>query len=450
MGFKEPTHSFLKTIRPYLIFTLASVFTIYDFAARVMPSAMTQPLMSTFHIHAASLGLLASLFFYGYMPMQIPAGMLYDKFGTRALLTFAAMSCALATLLFAFTDNLYLIYLSRFIMGFTGAFAFVGAVLVAANWFPPHKFAFFTGLVQLLGCVGAIVGLSPIAALTAQLGWRHAAMMIALTGLFFSLLIWLIIRDAPANEKNSQSEHHAGNTLSGLKQIIRSKQTWAVGLFGFSCWAPISVFAALWGVPFLMTLYHESATKASAETSLIWIGIAIASPIMGWLSNALASRRTPLLLCSALAFLSACGIIYLGPITHYQMAILLVLLGVSAGSQVVTFGLVLDNNRDATMGTAVGFNNMAVVTGGLFLQPLVGLIMQWEWSKHYLMLDGSPVYSLHAYHWALALIPITSLIGFITAKFFIRETHCQRLHDRTIRENYERSSIDSSYQCADR
>ncbi|HLD16363.1 MAG TPA: MFS transporter [Coxiellaceae bacterium] len=408
---------------PAIVCAMASFFYIYEFIVRVIPSAIAGSLMQAFHLHAGGLGILASSFFWAYTPMQIPAGLLYDRYGPRRLLTISILLCAGATILFATTDNIYLAATARFMMGLTGAFAFIGPLLIGSRWLKSKHFSLFTGIVQLMGCIGAIAGLAPIAALSTHFGWRETNLSIAVLGFIFAIAMWITIRDHPEGHPVSIQQEWESET-SRLKQVCHRSQTWWVGVYGLTTWAPITVLATLWGTPFLSSVYHIDATHAGGLISMIWVGIAVGSPLIGWWSNFIHSRRIPMWICSSLAILSSLGVIYSGAVPRWEMSCLLFALGVSAGGQVVSFGTVLDNNSDKVMGTAVGFNNMAVIAGAIVLQPLVGFLLSFFWNHD--MQGGIPVYSSHEFHIALAIVPIVSLAGLFLGLFAVRETHCVR------------------------
>ncbi|MDF1794975.1 MAG: MFS transporter [Coxiellaceae bacterium] len=412
-----------------LVFVLASSFTIYEFALRVMPSAMTQQLMSSFSIDARGLGMMASLFFYGYSPMQIPAGLLYDRIGPRRLLALNTLLCAFSGLIFGYASNIYIASIARFLTGFTASFAFIGALLIAARWYPPSRFAFFTGLIQFLGCTGAVIGEAPIAAMVTKMGWRPTTVWFSVIGIVLALIMYAVVRDYPNNKSVTKPKHIPSvGVLKGLKRVCRNGQTWWIGLYAFCCWAPISVFATLWGPSFLARAYNVSMTKATALTSLVWIAIGIGSPIAGWWSNRIQRRCRPLIILAVIGLASSITMLYINDLPKWLLSLMLLLFGASASSQVITFGLVLDNNHDTVMGTAAGFNNMAVVAGGILLQPLVGIIIDYMWKKNPLYLGSSPLYSLTEYHTALIVIPLCFITGIITSVYFIRETRCVRDH----------------------
>ena len=139
-----------------------------------------------------------------------------------------------------------------------------------------------TGLVQLMGCIGAIVGGAPVAILSAQYGWRPTLTWAAVIGVGIMALFWLIIRDHPKGCEIEKAKKTDVSEIQRLKSVCRKDQTWWVGLTGFASWSPILIFAALWGTPFFQQVYSINAAEASEMVMWIWIGVAVGSPLMGW------------------------------------------------------------------------------------------------------------------------------------------------------------------------
>ena len=106
----------------WVIWTLAVVFYFYEYLIRVFPSVISDELMFAFNVNAVGLGTLSAFYLYAYAPMQIPVGFLMDRFGARKLLTGASIVCGVATLLFSFTENIYLADFYRILMGAGSAF----------------------------------------------------------------------------------------------------------------------------------------------------------------------------------------------------------------------------------------------------------------------------------------------------------------------------------------
>ncbi len=410
---------------PFIVGILASTFYIYDFTVRVLPAAITHDLMLSFNIFAPGLGLLSAIFFYGYAPMQIPGGMLYDKYGERAILTLTMAICALSTAAFALTDNFTLALVFRFISGFAAAFAYTGALYVGAHWFPRKHFALYAGLVQFLGCMGAIIGGAPIALLTKHYGWQNTTLMIAAAGIIFALLIGLVIRDSPKKQITPEKHLLHGGKRSAFRHVVKKPENWWIALFGFAIWAPVILFAVLWGVPFLMALHHVSKVHATSAMAIIWLGIAFIGPLLGWWSSHIKRRKLPMVLAASTGLVASILLIYFPHVPDVAIGVLLFLYGGATSAQVLSFGLAMDNNRSRVLGTAIGFTNMAVIASGVVLQPTVGFILQHFWDGA--RVNGVAVYSVHAYQIALLMIPVCFLLALIISSFLIKETYCQKV-----------------------
>src|SRR5262245_4607891 len=149
-----------------------AVFFFYAWILRVAPSVMIDELMRDFAVGAAAVGNLSAFYFYGYAGMQIPVGLLIDRFGPRRLMTVAAAGCAAGCALFALAPALWGLSLGRFVIGATAAFSLVGAMAVAGQWFPPARFALLSGLAMMLGMAGGVFGQAPLRLLVERLDWQ--------------------------------------------------------------------------------------------------------------------------------------------------------------------------------------------------------------------------------------------------------------------------------------
>jgi MFS family permease len=412
-------------ITALIVCSLASLFYLYDFLLRVMPSAMTNDLMSHFHIGAARLGIMLAILYYAYAPMQIPAGLLFDRIGTRLLLTIMVLICAIGTLLFGVTDSIIIATIGRFLIGFSSAFAFLGALVLAARWLPHKYFAMFVGLVQLLGCAGAIVGETPIAIAVKHFGWQKTNLAAALIGFVLAILFWVLLRDHPEGAviKNKKSI----NVLKQLSAVLKNSQNWWVGLYAFAIWAPATIFAVLWGVPFIATVYKTSASQAAGAVSLVWVGIGIGGFLLGWWSDHIGKRCLLLIASAFLGVITSGLILYVNNSLHL-MYLWLFLLGVSISGMVITFGVIKDINAQSVTGTANGFNNMAILIGGIIFQPMVGVVLHALWNGK--LANNIPVYGLSNYKIALSIVPLCFLLALFVSVFLIRETYCSFVEER--------------------
>lgn len=419
---EHPHYSLAKAI---LIYIIAVLFLLYEMGLQVSPSVMAFPLMKDFHIDSAALGVMAGCYFYSYSIMQLPAGLMFDRFGARLLITFALLICVAGAFFFGSTETVYMAALARFLIGFGSAFAFTGVLVVSAFWFHPQHFSFLAGMTQFFAALGALGGAFPMALAVGKFGWRPVIIVIACFGIVLSFLAWLIIRDHPI-EKCSPSLVQTPKVKESIKEVFTKSQNWWSAFSAFTAWGPVTLFAALWGGPFLITRFKVSNELASTSISAIWVGVAIGSPFLGWLSEKIKKRVAPLIVTSLIGLFSTLILIYVPNLPFWTSYIWLFLVGIAACSQILTFAVVKDRNRPSVLATAMGFNNMAVVLGGALFQPLVGLIL--TWSRTGAVDKDNPVYTIHEFQNALIIMPICYLVFFLVTTFLLKETHCQPLY----------------------
>lgn len=406
---------------PSIICLLGAMFYLYEFTLQVSPGVMTNELMHDLGLNAAGLGAMSAFYYYAYTPMQLPAGLLYDRFGPRRLITIAILICAAGALFFSYTQGAALASLGRFLMGIGSAFSFIGALLLVSRWFPPQHFAGIAGVVGLMSSIGAIAGEAPLAAAVAKWGWRPTIEWIAYAGIFLALLVYLIVRDAPPKAEN---QHHLvePGEFKRLVDVLGNRQSWLIALYSFSIWAPVVAFA-LWGVPFIAKAYHLSTHSASLICSMLWLGIGLGGPIVGWSSDFIGRRCLPLTLCGLIGLASTLAVIYIPDLPQISLYVLMFTFGIASSAIGLAFAVVKDNNHFSRVGTAIGFNNMATVAGGALFQPLVGILLSLHPTG--IMQAGVPVYELSDFHLALAVVPLCYFISVVTSSCLLRETNCQ-------------------------
>ncbi|WP_233579860.1 MFS transporter [Legionella septentrionalis] len=408
-------------VQAYVIFFLAASFYLYEFILQVAPSVMADPMMKTFRVSAEGFGVISAFYFYAYAPMQLPAGVLFDRYGPRKLMTGALLLCAAGSFFFASTDSVVTASLGRFLIGIGSAFSFIGVLVLLSRWFPPQHFAILAGIAQLMSSVGAMFGEMPLASLIEHVGWRQASFILAGVGVLLAMLLWAVIRDYPHQPTQALPTQRFRDEWRRLLEVCKHSYTWLTGAYAFAIWTPIAVFAALWGVPYLEEKYQVSVVVASGLCSMIWLGIGVGSPLLGWVSDRFYNRRLALAISSVLGLAATLILLYVPGVPMQWMYAVLFVLGLGAGGQTVSFAVVKDNNPAHLVGTASGFNNLSVLIGGAVFQPLVGVIL--HRSEGWQLVNGIHVYALGSYQKALFIMPLCYLISLLVAVLFLKESH---------------------------
>src|SRR3989339_132487 len=319
------------------LYCIVSAFLVFEMGVQVSPSVMTSQLMHDLNISTFGLGLMSGIYFYTYAAMQIPSGILFDHFKSRVILTSAILICALGTLLFSFAPNIYLGSLARSLMGFGSAFAFVSVLVVTADLFSHKHFALITGITQMLAALGAMLGQIPLSHAVIIFGWHRAMFYLAIMGFILALLSWLFLN----YEKNKIVTTHQDYLWKNLKKIFTNKQTWFIALYACLLWTPMSGFASLWGVPYLMTAHHLTHTQSATLSAMMWLGLALASPLLGWLSTFIRRRVFPLAISALLGFMCFAILLFLSDLSVWMIGALIFLAGGSCAGQAYSFTCVI-------------------------------------------------------------------------------------------------------------
>ena len=405
---------------PWLTWGLGAALFCYGFFQRVAPSVMIDPLMRDLAVGGAVLGNLSAFYFYAYAGLQIPVGMMADRWGPRRLLTAGALLCGLGSLLFALAEGLPLAYAGRLLIGAGAGFGFVATLKLATAWFPPERFAQVSGLTLMLGMLGGIGGQAPLAALVETAGWRSALAGAAGFGVLLAAVIWLVVRDRPPGAPAVSAGPGAPSLLAGLRAVAKRPQNWLLALASAAMTAPLLSFAGLWGVAWLMQTRGLDRPEAAAMTSLMLIGWALGGPLIGTLSDRLGRRKGFLLAGSTLGLSCLAAVLYLPGLPLAVLAGLFLANGIGLGAMVVAFAMAREANAMAISGVAYAFVNCAVTGTGAVFQPLIGWLLDLGWDGT--LVDGARIYSAEAYRLALTSLIVFLAVGLV-AGLGLRETH---------------------------
>ena len=414
----QPTPSFAA----WICWGIAALFVLYQFLLQASTSVMIPCLEKSFGISVEGVGFLSSSFFYTYLVMQIPAGILIDRFGARRILTLGVAICALATFAFAQAGQLSVAEFSRLVMGFVTAPAVAGSMYLAANWFPAKRFAMIAGLTEMLGMLGGAIGEAYLAQCVGSFGWRRTLVLCAIAGAVLAVATGLFVRNRPKNKPKHAHHQTRGlreTVLKPLSEVMKRPQAWLNGLFAGCAFALVTAFASLWSVPFLQTLYNVDLQQAALASSMVFFGVAAGTPLIGWISDRQCKRKPIMLVSSLLCLLLSIIIIYLPGIPFSVMFVLLFALGLTAGTYVIPFAIMREITPSLCRGTAMGFiNMMCILIGSPILQPLIGFLLK--------IAAKTPAqnFTVANYQLAFSVLPITLLLA-VALWPFIRETHCE-------------------------
>lgn len=415
----------------WLICGIGALYYAYEYLLRISPSAMEWSLRQHFGLTATGFGLLSSIYYYAYVPMQLPVGVLMDRFGPRRLLTVACLICVVGTFIFSGTRVYGLALTGRLLIGIGSAFAYVGVLKLATIWLPENKLAMVAGITAALGTVGGMIGDNVISSAVTSVGWQQTIMWTGGFGIILIFVIWFGIHDHKRDLESGGTIDSFKLNLIDLGIILRNRQIWINGMFGCLVYLPTTVFAELWGIPYLEHAHGLSEADAGFANSLLFFGFMIGAPLMGFVSDKIRRRKPPMLFGATGAAVIMTVIIYAPHLELNALNALMFVLGLFYSAQAIVFALGRELSPNEAAGTAIAVTNMLVMIGAMFLQPLVGRLLDWsvllrtqDMAHTLTNVSMKQFYTAADYQFAISIIPIGIVIAAILT-FFIKETYAE-------------------------
>ncbi|HSX20567.1 MAG TPA: MFS transporter, partial [Gammaproteobacteria bacterium] len=374
---KQNTASlFLRFFQPWIICSLGMLFYCYNYFLRVSPSVMQHDLMQSLHINATQFGTLAAFYYYAYTPMQVPVGMIYDRFGARLVQFFACLTAIVGLGVFITADSLPMASLGRCLIGFGTAFAYIGVLKLASIWLPPNRFATVAGLTTAFGMISAIIADKYLTPFVLNVGYKSALHAAFYIGIGLSVVILLFMRSKPKNplahQQVATTPISFSQLLNALRIVLTNPQMWLIGIIGCLFYLPASVFLDLWGIPYLKAVHQLSPEQAASAVSWTFIGWIIAGPSIGALSDKIKRRRSPLIVSAFMSTIFLSLIFYMPGLSLYTLYVLFFFVGIFCGAHPLCFALGKENSPNQISGTAVAVTNSLIMLGGMIFQPIVG------------------------------------------------------------------------------
>ena len=387
--------------------------------------------MRAFGIGANALGNLSAFYFYAYVAMQIPTGILVDTWGARRLLIAGSISAAAGTLLFGTTDSYLLACVGRAIVGGATAVGWLVLLKLATHWFPARRFAMLSGLGLFFGNLGALGAQVPLRLALEEFGWRTVVVGSATAILAVCVLAWILVYNDPADRHfasfaprilQRREKTTISSILSGFQQVFRYRNTWLIFFAQGATVGSILAFTGLWGAPFLKARYALAPAEAAAVCSVMIVCWAVASPLSGALSDRI-GRRKPVYWGGAIATTVGWAALFYTPgLPLPAFVAIAALTSVASGAVVLGFAYAKESVPVQFLGTISGATNIGNMIGPMLLQPGIGRVLDQQWTGR--MAAGVRVYGVEQFQSAFLLIVAWCVLACVLIAF-TKETHCK-------------------------
>lgn len=340
-----------------------------------------------------------------YAGAQVPAGLLLDRFGSRTLIAGGAALMATGQLVMAVTESLPVAIAARAVVGLGDAFTFISVLRLVPHWFAPRRVPLVTQLTGICGQLGQVLSAVPFFAVLTAFGWTPAYISVAAIGVLSIVLTVLLVRNTP-DGRATESAVSLRETLASVKTVWLRPGT-RLGFFThMGTQFSVTVFALMWGVPYLTVAQGLSPTGAGMMLTLSVVTAIAAGVVIGILTGRFPHRRSRLVLTIVIsnALIWSVVLALPSPAPLWLLVLLVVIISVGGPGSMVGFDFARTFNPGATLGTASGMVNMGGFTASLLVMQAMGVV-----------LDHAGGYSFDAFRlawtvqyavWALAVVGI--------------------------------------------
>ncbi|MCH5644730.1 MULTISPECIES: nitrate/nitrite transporter [unclassified Gordonia (in: high G+C Gram-positive bacteria)] len=351
-----------------------------------------------FDISASQLSTFVVLQLLVYALMQIPVGIMVDRFGPRRVLLTGTAILTVAQLSFAFADSYTGALLSRTFVGIGDAMTFICVLRLVTAWFPTRRIPLMTQLTGVLGQLGAVAAAVPMTWAFSTLGWTRAYVVIASIGAVLFVVALFMVRDTPDARSASRPSMGLTEIWDGLKASWEHPGTRLGFWMHFSTQFSATVLGLLWGYPFLVQGQGQSSASAGVLLTVMVLSIMAFGPIFAWLITRWPWHRSTLVLLvvASIASMWALVLAWPGSAPFGVLVVLVVVCGMGGPASMIGFDLGRTSNPVVRVGTATGIINQAGFLASLLTVAMIGLVLDWRTP------DGGSGYSADAFTWAMS------------------------------------------------
>jgi sugar phosphate permease len=399
------------SVLPWSIWALSALFVVSNYIHQVVPDVIADKLSSAFKANEGTLGNIAALYFYAYAALQIPVGLIVDRYGVRRPLIVAIMLAGLGTLAFSRADSSVSAEFARLVMGASAAFSFIGCLKLVQEWFSPSRFSTLAGMTNTAGMLGAACG-APVAALVDVIGWREAVAWMGWAELVLAGAVFLVVRDRPESAGHDAPAPRFGQMVG----LATNPQVWINAVYATTISLVFVAFGGLWGASYIQKVYGLSAVAAADVGAFLFLGGIVGSLFFGWWSDHLGRRKPPMVVAGLGALVTMAGVLYLPglPVAGFGAGIFLV--GFFSSANIVSYAVARDLHPTLA-GLSIGFLSTCFYAGSAASQPLVGMLLQG--SGH----EAGGLAALTAGDYRYAFSPLVGFVALgLLASLLIKET----------------------------
>ncbi|MDR9445378.1 MAG: MFS transporter [Haloquadratum sp.] len=366
---------------------------------RLSTAVLSEAFTTAFVLSAAQLGTLHAAFFAVYAVLQLPTGIVVDRYGSRLTASVGMLTVAAGSLVMAAAGGFAVAVLARLLIGAGASVIFIAILRYAASWFAPRRFATVTGMTAGVAGLGAISAATPLAVLVGSVGVTRSFELAAVAAVVVAGAVWVLVRRGAADA--AQREVDAAGVRAQLRALMRDPDQWLLSLVFFAGNGTTVTIMGLWGVPYLVAVYGLSVADASVYTLIGSVGILVGGPSLGWLSDRLAMRLRPMIAGLGLTAAALAVIPLVGQPPLWAIAAIYATVGASIGVSLLSMTAIKERYPPSAAGVATAAVNTWGFVGATLLPVAMGIAV--DQYRTGAVVGGSVVYTPMGYRIAFAI-----------------------------------------------
>lgn len=412
------------TLKGLSIWFICALFFVYEFLLRTILGTFQHPVMYELNLSAIEFSFLSStvyLLIYGLM--QIPVGLIIDRIGLKNSVLLGCGLCALSSIGFSFVNNLAVGVTLRFVTGFGSSFGFICLMVAVYEWLPAAQRSFLIGLSLFIGTMGPMLAAGPLETLAdaRNVNWRDTFLYLGLFGIGLSTLVFLFVKNNSEVHGKHAVLKRPEPVIETLKHLFSRPQPLFIAVFSMLTYFTLEYFSENEGKLFMMKKGFSSV-DASFMLTISWLGFAVGSPLVGWISDLTQKRKPSFIVLAIIATIALFGVIYAQDILTQRIAFFF--LGFGAAGSSISFAAMSEQFKKPYLAAGLGLNNAAITGIASINAPAIGFILDKLSAE-----TGEP--TLAMYQVVFTALAVIVSFSIVIAVVFFKETFAKSNVDFT-------------------
>ena len=401
-----------------VLWSLASLFFAFQFILRLSTGILREEIIQKFSIDTIAFGTLAGYYYLGYAGMQLPIGLMLDKFDFRIVTFFSIVVSALGTLTFVITSDFNYLLIGRLMIGAGSAVGFLSVAKVTTSYFPVKYHPLMLGFSFTFGLIGAVFGVTPMKLLFNHFGYYYTFYTLAGVAFAIGIMMVLIKNDKQAKEVNIQETK---NNKSLILTLLFNPTILLIGIFGGLMVGSLEGFADVWAIPFFTQVYNFSEMESTVATSLIYVGMCFGGPILAFMATLFRSNNSIIVITGMMMVAIFAILLSFASLNFFITSTLMVLLGIFCCYQVLVFAIASKLVPSKSAGLAIAVINCINMSFGHIFHKLISNLISYNWDG-LVNAVNTPIYSRNDFIISFSTIPIFCIVGVIGFMYFSKKS----------------------------